>query len=251
MSRQKYEDLRGIKFGQLTPIELCGRTKNGGVIWLCKCDCGNYIKVPAHRLKCGDSKSCGCYQREVASKLGKARRKSNVYIEHDSYYEGKLSNSGESFFFDKEDYETVSNYCWHLSADGYVASNTSTGLIKLHRLLFNFPKDPIDHKDRNKLNNRKENLRVVSNRQNAINSSVKKNNTSGITGVYFDKSRDKWVAVIKSYGKTIHLGRFVQKEDAIRARLQGELKYFGIEFAPQRHLFEQYGIEVDNEEQAN
>ena len=251
MSKQKYEDLRGIKFTRLTPIEPCGRTKDGGVIWLCKCDCGNYTKAPAYRLKCGDNKSCGCYQKEIASKLGKTHKKSNVYIRHDSYYEGKLSNSDKSFFFDKEDYGIVSNYCWHLSVDGYVTSNTPTGLIKLHRLLLDFPKDPVDHKDRNKLNNRRENLRIVSNRQNALNSSVNKNNTSGTTGVYFDKSRNKWVAVIKTYGKTIHLGRFVQKEDAIKARLQGELKYFGIEFAPQRHLFKEYGIEVDNEEQAD
>ena len=49
-------------------------------------------------------------------------------------------------------------------------------------------------------------------------------------------------------GKEINLGYFDNIEDAVKARLEGELKYFGAEFAPQRHLFEQYGIEVPNNE---
>lgn len=44
--------------------------------------------------------------------------------------------------------------------------------------------------------------------------------------------------------KTIYLGVFNNKEDAIKARLQAENKYFG-EFAPQRRLFSQYGISED------
>ena len=50
--------------------------------------------------------------------------------------------------------------------------------------------------------------------------------------------------------KSIWLGEYADKDDAIKARLLAEAKYFG-DFAPQHHLFEQYGIEVDNEEQAN
>ena len=44
-------------------------------------------------------------------------------------------------------------------------------------------------------------------------------------------------------GKNIHLGVFEDKEDAIKERLNAEVKYFG-EFAPQTHLFKEYGIEV-------
>lgn len=44
--------------------------------------------------------------------------------------------------------------------------------------------------------------------------------------------------------KDIYLGRYSNKEDAIKARLEAEIKYFG-EFAPQRHLFEQYGIGIN------
>ena len=44
--------------------------------------------------------------------------------------------------------------------------------------------------------------------------------------------------------KDIYLGRYSNKEDAIKARLEAEIKYYG-EFAPQRHLFEQYGISIN------
>ena len=44
--------------------------------------------------------------------------------------------------------------------------------------------------------------------------------------------------------KDIYLGRYSNKEDAIKARLEAEIKYFG-EFAPQRHLFKQYGININ------
>ena len=44
--------------------------------------------------------------------------------------------------------------------------------------------------------------------------------------------------------KEVFLGWYKNKEDALRARLQGEAKYYGLD-APQRHLFKQYGIEVD------
>ena len=67
-----------------------------------------------------------------------------------------------------------------------------------------------------------------------------------INGVNFRQDRSKWVANIKIKGKTLSLGFYLNKEDAIRARLEAEAKYFK-EFAPQRHLFGQYGITIQNE----
>ena len=104
------------------------------------------------------------------------------------------------------------------------------------------PDEIIDHIDRNKLNNRKNNLRVTNDYGNARNTSLAKNNTSGIIGVSFVSDRNKWVAQITVNYQNISLGRYINKEDAIVARLKAEKEYFG-EFAPQRHLFEKYGIE--------
>lgn len=52
------------------------------------------------------------------------------------------------------------------------------------------------------------------------------NNTSGATGVSYSKSKKKWVAYIKIQRKNISLGTFNTKEEAIKARLHGEEKYF-------------------------
>lgn len=57
-------DLRGQRFGKLTAIEPTDERRNGKVVWLCKCDCGNFSKTTASRLVSGHSKSCGCYNSE-------------------------------------------------------------------------------------------------------------------------------------------------------------------------------------------
>lgn len=58
---QKTKDLTGQKFGKLTAIKLLDkRTKSGGAIWLCQCECGNTTKVAGSQLSNGHTKSCGC-----------------------------------------------------------------------------------------------------------------------------------------------------------------------------------------------
>lgn len=80
-----------------------------------------------------------------------------------------------------------------------------------------------------------------------FNSSIAKNNTSGITGVHYDKKRNKWCAQIMINRKGIFLGYYNNKDDAIKSRLTAEQKYFG-RFAPQRDLFEKYSIVLNETE---
>lgn len=68
-----------------------------------------------------------------------------------------------------------------------------------------------------------------------------------INGVNFRKDRSKWTANIKIKGKIYHIGTFENETDAIIARLQKEVEIFGYDNAPQRHLFEQYGITQQND----
>lgn len=68
-------DLSGQRFGRWTVLALTEeRTKNRGKIWQCKCDCGTIKNVPAETLKRGESKSCGCYQKEKAAELCRKTR---------------------------------------------------------------------------------------------------------------------------------------------------------------------------------
>ena len=99
----------------------------------------------------------------------------------------------------------------------------------------------VDHINRNKLDNRKCNLRISDKTGNNRNVGLQKNNKSGITGVRWDKQTNKWKAEITVNYKNIYLGIFDSKEDAIKRRLIAEKKYFG-EYAPQQHLFNEYDI---------
>lgn len=58
-------DLTGQRFNQLLVIKESGRNKEGKVIWLCKCDCGNYHKTLGKYLRNGNATSCGCRRKKI------------------------------------------------------------------------------------------------------------------------------------------------------------------------------------------
>ena len=88
------------------------------------------------------------------------------------------------------------------------------------------PNEDIDHIDGDGLNNCIENLRAVSHKQNHENrKTAQKNSKSGVKGVCWNKTK-KWKAYICHNGKDIHLGYYVNKDDAIAARIEGEKEYY-------------------------
>lgn len=97
------------------------------------------------------------------------------------------------------------------------------------------PGQLVDHINHNRADNRKKNLRLCSGSENDRNRKRYSNNTSGITGVFFDKKRGKWVANITYNGRKIYLGRFQTKEEAVLTRLTKEVELFK-DFAPQKNL---------------
>ena len=132
---------------------------------------------------------------------------------------------------DKNQIKRVSKYKWNLGNKRYVRC------IKLKTQLHNFVLGKkkgyhTDHKSGDRLDNRVENLRIVTVSQNQWNRNVlHRRNKSGYNGVFWDSVTNSWAARICCFRKQIWLGRHKNKSDAIKARLEAEQKYFG-EFAP-------------------
>lgn len=174
----------------------------------------------------------------------------DFYIKEGEYVEIILRNKNRDItgiaVIDLDDFETVSKHTWSIDTHGYARATKNNKNIWMHKLITNTDGNSlIDHKDRNRLNNRKRNLRIATRSENGINKGIQSNNLSGVAGVSYYKSRDRWVAEIKFEGKKIWIGQFRKKEDAIVARLNKELEMFG-ELSPQKHLFENYNIGVAN-----
>lgn len=83
----------------------------------------------------------------------------------------------------------------------------------------------IDHINGDRADNRIANLRKASPSQNQRNAFMSSRNTSGFTGVSFDKKRKKWKAALSASGRYVYLGLFDRKEAAIEARRVGSVKY--------------------------
>lgn len=120
---------------------------------------------------------------------------------------------------DADNYDRVRNYQWHVVTVGSdIYARNSSGMY-MHRFILYAPKDLlVDHINFNGLDNRKSNLRLCTKRQNQAHCRKRITNTSGHTGVYWDKSRGKWHSQIGVRGKVIALGRFDNLDEAVEAR---------------------------------
>lgn len=242
-----HQDLTGRQFGRWTVLEqaedyVYPSTQAHAARWRCQCNCeAKTIKdVNANRLLNGQSKSCGCLDRELASER---LSKTNRYDLSGDVGVGWTTNTNLEFYFDLKNFDKIKNYCWvshcHYNAIRLVATDKNTGKqVKMHQVLgfTNY-----DHIDRNELNNLESNLRPCTKSQNAQNLSVSARNKSGIIGVWWAKKDNVWGANIQVNNKRYNLGFFADKKDAIVARLKAEKEYCK-EFAPQKHLFDEYGI---------
>lgn len=222
-----------MKFGRLTVIKRVedhvmpsGEKRSR---WHCKCDCGNEITIIGKRLTMKNgTKSCGCFAKENMSKI---KKRYNTYDLSGEFGIG-YTLKGEEFWFDLEDYNLIKDYCWSINKKGYVIStnrNTKKTIL-LHRIVTDCPDNLVPdhiHGRETRYDNRKSNLRIVTTQQNSMNSTLYKNNTSGITGVTWHKRDSVWQARIKVGYKYIHLGYFDSFEDAVKTRKEAEDKYFG------------------------
>lgn len=152
----------------------------------------------------------------------------NIEIK-DDYAEIIISNKKYSeirFKIDKEDIEKVKNFKFLIQefSSGLYARSSRNGSKYLHQIIMNVPKGMcIDHINKDTTDNRKNNLRICTHAENMQN---KKNNNKCV-GVRFIEDKNKYEARITKNGKIYILGFFTNFYDAVKARKQGEIKYYG------------------------
>ena len=166
---------------------------------------------------------------------GKFMRQYNQYEFKEDYVVG-YTNNGDSFYIDIDDYEKVKEYCWYKDKDGYFRTNVyrdgkRTALL-LHDLIMNLDYNTdllVDHIHgvNSKMDNRKTNLRLTTKFVNNINQGLRKDNTSGVKGVDWDRNKCRWISRISINGQRLFLGAFINFEDAKQAREEAEEKYYG------------------------
>lgn len=132
-------------------------------------------------------------------------------------------STGEDVLVDDADFLWLNRWRWKIGNHGYAMRSVTlpgrkNSAVLMHRLIMDPPSDlQVDHINRNKLDNRRANLRVVPQSINNHNQDLWSRNTSGVRGVVWDKSRSKWMARFTLHGKTQHLGRFDNIRDAAAA----------------------------------
>lgn len=257
------EDLTGKTFGRLTVVkrdiqrDRNRKSKGGNAHWLCRCSCGNpdLVSIGAYKLKTGETKSCGCLASETTAarnkiyspKKNKTYLYKNNYQENDNGYVRFWDESGDnSFIVDKEDAEYVSQWYWRKSlprrhgTEGYWISNAKQKdidagyptTLRLHQMIAErkygkYDKKLFvpDHINREHDDNTRKNIKLKSNMENSKNRNVSYSNTSGKTGVSYNKRDDDYDAYITVNYKTINLGSYKKFEDAVKARKDAEIKY--------------------------
>lgn len=217
------ENLVGKKFGRLlvmyqTEDYIFPSNGKHAARWHCKCDCGNECDKLGTQLMNNKTHSCGCLTVDINRDINK---KYNRYDLSKTYGIGYTENN-EEFYFDLDDYDKIKNYCWCI-LDGYVVSK---GNIRMHRIVMNCVDEEVDHINHKTNDNRKKNLRVGTHQTNMMNKVLYKNNTSGIPGINWSKSHNKWCVRIQINNKRINLGYYDDLNTAKQEREKAEKLYF-------------------------
>ena len=168
----------------------------------------------------------------------RTRYDTNEYIIYGNYASMKLydilGNYRAECLIDLEDIIELKQYKWYLDSVGYVRTTIDKKKIRLHRFLLKPPTNMVvDHINNNRLDNRRENLRIITHANNLRRANNNMNNKTGVRGVYLTEHNHYMVTL--EYNHLIKRKTYKDKELAIIQRLIWELQYFK-EFSPQIEL---------------
>lgn len=139
---------------------------------------------------------------------------------------------GKQAIVDDLNYEWLKQWKWCInSTGGAIRVDIRDGkkiTIIMSRLILDCPKGLIvDHINGNRLDNRRENLRICTAQQNSFNKKLEMRNQTGFKGVCWHSPLNKWRARIKVNQKNIHIGLFESKIEAVKAYNEAAKQYFG------------------------
>lgn len=214
-------DLTNFKFGRLLVIDRAGTDNNGHPLWNCICECGNKAVVAGGSLRSGNSSSCGCLQRELAAKRmtihgQKGTRLFAIWTSmrqrcNDPNYKDYCRYGGRGILVCKEWQAFEPFYEWSLT-NGY-DPHAPRGFCTIDRINNDGDYEP-------------SNCRWVTQTAQMRNTGVYRNNTSGVKGVHWCRSKNRWIANIGGEGRQIILGRYTSFDDAVASRKAAEEIYW-------------------------
>lgn len=211
MSKGKYTDLSGRKYGRLTVIK---RVSKPGmpVRWRCRCDCGRFTTATTGDLQSGHKKSCGCLThggrkpRPAQNDLTGKRFGKLTVVRRLGYDRRR----GDTFYLCRCDCGCeVEVRHGNLTGTRGGGHTTSCGCAR-------------DAARRASHTEERERAYIRK-----LAAKPRSDNKSGRTGVYWKKDKQRWHATINYMGKTYSLGNYHDLRDAISAREDAEIDLFG------------------------
>ena len=208
----------GNKFSLLTIIKAGPKTHSGvRQVW-CKCDCGNdkLTLVRVNNLQSGNTSSCGCVLEESRKTHGMSDTR--TYQIHEGML--RRCNCPQQLGYENYGGRGINvRERWNPLLGG----SFENFFEDMGEAPEGMSLDRIDFND----DYYKENCRWATNSIQGYNKGLDPNNTSGKSGVSFYTKQGKWSAEIHVENQHIRLGMFYNFEDAVKAREEAELKYYG------------------------
>jgi hypothetical protein len=232
-------DITGEKFGKLTAVKKIEDTRKRKICptWLFLCDCGNQVKYPFDNVvySCHKGRqSCGCLRKESSAKrkefIGVTNIKDTCVERIKSKNPNKNNKCGvRGIFWNTEKKLWEAKITFQKKAYNLGRFKTKTEATKKRREAEKMLHEPfLDW--------------YYNNIRQKPKSGLRKNNTTGYTGLYWQKNTKNWDVRIMINGVDIFIGTFKKKTDAIKARKKADTKYLYTKLLTIRDMYEKLGI---------